>query len=300
MFSLAPLAAGAVVPEQMPSYVEAVSASRGVLCGGFVAYASGDSLVLVAYPQAADPAGPEFARRVDAAVAEALARPQTARLTVLAPLRPSAAPAGAPSTKDMWWALPLPFRNDNGEAPGAKLRNMLRRAARDLETTRDVWSAEHAAVAAGYLRSRVLSPGTRRIFGALRAYAAAPGTLLLSARRRGDGALQAFVLGDLSAFSTAFYMFAFRDPGCPPGGSDLLLAALADEAAAAGHTTLNLGLGINSGITFFKRKWNARPLLPYVETTWSPAGPERRGGLLRRLFGGRGRGDDAGEGMIRG
>ena len=41
---------------------------------------------------------------------------------------------------------------------------------------------------------------------------------------------------------------------------------------------LNLGLGINPGVAFFKRKWNARPWLPYVETSWEfPA----RGRLAR-------------------
>ena len=61
-------------------------------------------------------------------------------------------------------------------------------------------------------------------------------------------------------------------------GQGALLNALLDEAAGRGHMLLNLGLGINPGVAFFKRKWNARPWLPYVETSWEfPA----RGRLAR-------------------
>ncbi len=314
MFHLASVAAGAVVPEQLSAYVEAVSGSRCVMCGDFAACVRGASLVLIAYPTAGEPAyeallhafaaygsvreGPEagglaasvvpdFARRVDAAAAEAAARPGIERITVLAPLRPPSAPLGAVAAADTWWSLGLPFRDAQGRAPGTKLRNMLRRAERDLDIVREIWSPEHAALTGTYLRSRMLAPGTRTLFNALERYAVLPGTVLYAARSRADGALQAFVLGDLSAFSVAFYMFAFRAPCCPPGGSDLLLARLADAAVEAGHTSLNLGLGINNGITFFKRKWNACALLPHVETTWNPARatPARKGGLLRRLFG---------------
>ncbi len=314
MFHPAFAAAGAVVPEQLPGYVQAVSGSRIVMCGDFTACVRDGSLVLIAYPTAAEPdyealirafaahgpvrdgpgagglAGsvvPDFARRVDAAVAEASARPETGRITVLAPLRPAAAPAGATVSADVWWSLSLPFRDAQGRPSGVKLRNMLRRAERELEVVREAWSPEHAALTATYLRGRILAPGTRSLFGALESYAAVPGTVLHAARTRADGVLRAFALGELSAFSVAFYMFAFRAPDCPPGGSDLLLARLADAAVEAGHTSLNLGLGINSGIAFFKRKWNARILLPHVETTWIPArtAPARKGGLLRRLFG---------------
>lgn len=76
-------------------------------------------------------------------------------------------------------------------------------------------------------------------------------------------------VGDYSALSTAFYMFAFRQDDCPPGVSDALLRALADEAERRGQSTLNLGLGIDGGITFFKKKWGAFLAMPHLETSWT-------------------------------
>ena len=77
-------------------------------------------------------------------------------------------------------------------------------------------------------------------------------------------------------------MFCFRRPGiAPPGSTDLLLAALLAEARERGQTRMNLGLEVNAGVGFFKRKWGAAPFLPYVQVSWEPAPPK----LFRRLRG---------------
>jgi hypothetical protein len=92
-------------------------------------------------------------------------------------------------------------------------------------------------------------------------------------------------VGEFSSLHTAFFMFSFRDlRSAPPGGTDLLLSGLLDEAAHRGHRRMNLGLGINEGIRFFKGKWGPVSFLPYVQVTWEPRPP----GLfshLRGLFG---------------
>jgi hypothetical protein len=64
-------------------------------------------------------------------------------------------------------------------------------------------------------------------------------------------------------------MFCFRNTDlAPPGSADLVLSGLLNEALQRGHTRMNLGLGVNAGIRFFKRKWGAEPFLPYVEASW--------------------------------
>jgi hypothetical protein len=108
---------------------------------------------------------------------------------------------------------------------------------------------------------------------------ASAGARLLSARLR-DGRLAAFAVGEFSSLHTAFFIFCFRAPGlAPPGSADLLLAGLLDEARERGQTRMNLGLGVNEGIRFFKRKWGAEPFLPCVEVSWGPRPP----GVLDRL-----------------
>ncbi len=162
-----------------------------------------------------------------------------------------------------------------------KVRNLIRRASRELTVERGhQWGDDHLALVQRYLDERHLEPGTRHVFQHLPHYlAASPGSLVLSGRLA-DGKLAAFVVGDFSAFRTAFFMFCFRDPRlAPPGSTDLLLGGLLEEAYQRGQTLMNLGLGINTGVGFFKRKWGALPFLPYVEVSWAPARP----GLLQRL-----------------
>jgi hypothetical protein len=48
-----------------------------------------------------------------------------------------------------------------------------------------------------------------------------------------------------------------------PGASDLLLHEIIEQARGQGKRFLNMGLGINDGVSFFKKKWGAEPFLPY-------------------------------------
>ena len=116
-----------------------------------------------------------------------------------------------------------------------------------------------------------------------------PDVQLWAARHREDNSLQAFAVGDYASLTTAFYMFAFRRQGAVPGCADALLAGLVSEAEARGHMRFCLGLGIDPGIRFFKRKWHARPALPCLETGWSTRATTSGCGWfarLRRLPGG--------------
>lgn len=183
----------------------------------------------------------------------------------------SPAPPNAPNfpvPQDMFWSIPLPSRA--ALTHGQKLRNMLRRAHQDstINTSRQ-WTTAHAALATHYCQSRPLPAGTRHIFQHLGDYVRdCPDAIVFSAHSRVDNSLLACAIGDFSSMTTAMYMFAFRQPTAPPGTSDALLNALCAEGQARGHSRLNLGLGINTGISFFKHKWQAQPFLPYVESTW--------------------------------
>ena len=266
--ALADLGARALVPEQIPPYVRAVSGRTLKSCEGFAAWTTEDSCTLVAFPSedelAACPLdGEAYAERLERAVACALAMPGLRRITVLSPLIPAAAPEQAVVERDAWWCVKLPH------SPAQKLRNMLRRAEREASISVEEWGPEHDALVDYYLKVRTLAPGTRHIFGRVSRYVRSSSEALLFSARDASGRLLAMAVGDYSALSTAFYMFAFRQDDCPPGVSDALLRALADEAERRGQTTLNLGLGIDGGIAFFKKKWGAFPAMPHLETSWT-------------------------------
>ncbi|MCQ2444572.1 MAG: TraB/GumN family protein, partial [Mailhella sp.] len=266
---LSDLGARAVVPEQIPAYVRAVSGSSLRSCGGFGVWTSGSGdAVLVALPAADElaacpPGGREYAERLERAVMGVLGMPGLRRITVLAPSVPQSAPENAVIERDAWWGFDLPH------TPGQKLRNMLRRAARDVSVAVDAWGPEHAALVDRYLKVRTLAPGTRHIFGRIGGYLDASPEAVLFSARDAEGRLQAFAVADYGAVDTAFYMFAFRREDCPPGASDALLAAIAAGAEERGQTSVNLGLGIDGGIAFFKKKWGAAEIMPHFETSWT-------------------------------
>ena len=100
-------AASAVVPEQSPAYVRAVAGLvPDVSPAGFLQYAAGDDLILVAYDgYGAERSSEAWEEAVAAAAAAAAAR----RITVLGPRRPACAPPEAETGQtDAWWALDLP------------------------------------------------------------------------------------------------------------------------------------------------------------------------------------------------
>jgi hypothetical protein len=271
---LARVTAAAVVPEQVVDYVSAVAGSQPRMFGACVGYQSTGEVVLVGYPLHDPLDSPAMATAVE----EALQAPGLERITVIGPVRPPQAPDKVETAEDNYYALPLPQ-----PPPGPKLRNLLRRAERDVQLVYGRrFEDDHAALVQRYLAERPPADGTRRIFRRLPSYLeASAGSLIVSARRA-DGRLAAFSVGEFAALATAFFMFCFRDSQvAPPGSADLTFSALLKEAQQRGQTRMNLGLGVSDGIRFFKRKWGAEPYLPYVETSWQPASP----GLLSRLRG---------------
>ncbi|MDR0238724.1 MAG: radical SAM protein [Deltaproteobacteria bacterium] len=271
--------AQALVPEQLVSYVAAVSQSHPVLCDGCVAYDYEGQRTLIAYVLGALPDEDAEAAEaaMNAAVKAALAGGGCSALTVLGPARPAAAPPDAAIREDAYAFLALPV-----EKMGQNLRNMLRRGGRECTVAEEQWNNEHAALVRACRDFRQLEAGTRHIYGRIPEYLAASPEAALFAARDASSRLLALAVGDFSSLSTAFYMFAFRRSDCPPGAADVLLHAIVGRAADLGHQHLNLGLGVNKGIAAFKGKWGACLRLPCIQTSWTssvrrrPAAPRTR------------------------
>lgn len=268
--------AKAITPDQLLPYVLAVSGMEYIDVDGLPLYVSDGAGVFAAHQQSG------AAMSLEEAVDKALGAAKLKNITVLAAARPPQAPVDCQCRKDMYWAIDLPYAAKN-----AKLRNMLKRASREigLEATSGdkAWTPDHARLAEAFCRRKkaALDDGSIYIFNNLDKYLSrAPDAILFSAKKK-DGALAACAIGDFSAFSTAFYMFAFRQPDAPPGTADLLLDAIIAEAGKRGMARINLGLGIDSGVEFFKKKWGAAPWLPHVETSWDI----NRKGWFARIFG---------------
>lgn len=271
---LARVTARAVVPEQVISYVMAVGDGRPRWFGSCIGYQSDDHVVLVGYPLH----DPLDRSAMNDAVDQAIATPGVGRITVLGPSRPPQTPPHVRSVEDGYYGLPLP-----PAPPRQKLRNLLRRAGRELTIEKGrALTPDHEAMVKRTLDERSLAFGTRQIYSRLPRYLAASTASLVFSARTEEGRLAAFAIGEFGSLASAFFMFSFRDPDwAPPGSADLTLSALIEEAHARGQRSVNLGLGIHPGIRFFKKKWGAELLFPYVEVTWET---KPRGGLLRDLL----------------
>ena len=69
---------------------------------------------------------------------------------------------------------------------------------------------------------------------------------------------------DLGSADYAFYLFNLRsETRYVPGASDILFFEMVKRAQNSGKKAVNLGLGVNTGIRRFKRKWGGTPFLPY-------------------------------------
>lgn len=248
----------AYVPEHLPHYVTAISRTEPFLLGDFVAHVAGTSLVFVGYPLTGDF---EAGKMLDG-LEQARGRFDAAQVALLAPplLHP---PQGcSPSPTDSYFRLDLA----NLRLP-KKTRNMLARARREATVERGTFGREHQRLVDEFLRAHRLEAAERFIFQRVGEYAKCKSALLFEARTaRGD--LAAFDIAEFGAREYAFYMFNFRARKHNlPGVSDLLLAHIVEHAQAEGKRFLNLGLGINAGIAFFKTKWGATPFLEHVAYT---------------------------------
>ncbi len=270
------VSAEATLPEQVVTYVRAVSGLQPVLIDSCVGYRAEDHMVLVGYPLH----DPMDQAAMSQAVDTALKFPGLQEITVIGSYRPSQAPHSVRSSQDDYYQLPIP-------APPllSKLKSLLRRADRELsiETGQEL-KKDHQHLINRYLSEKTLEIGTRRIFQKIPSYLEASSTCRVVSAWTAQGRLAAFAIGEYASLHTAFFMFCFRDASIAPSGSaDRVFFKLLQEAEKCGQTRMNLGLGIHDGIRFFKRKWNAEPFLPCIETAWKISKPGVMAGVRRFL-----------------
>lgn len=246
--------AHAYVPEHLPHYVTAIARTEPFLIGDFVVHVSRAQLILVGYPL-----DENFdATRMLDVLTRARARFKPRSVSILAPALSATLRDCTPLPPDEYYRLDVTTL-----AIPQKTRNMLTRARREVSTRAGKFGKEHQRLVEEFLRVHRLDDATRAIFERVHEYARCATVVVLEARDAHDN-LIAFDLADFGAAQYAFYMFNFRAMRYNvPGASDLLLAHIIERARAEGKCYVNLGLGIDAGVAFFKRKWGAVPFLKH-------------------------------------
>jgi hypothetical protein len=269
------IATHAYVPEHLPHYVSAIMGSQPFLIGDFVAHVAGARLVFVGYPLSGSATDAQLLETLD----DAKARFRPAVVSLVVPALPAGLSACSPSSPDAYYRLELAQL-----VIPPKTRNMLSRSLREVSASIGHFAAEHQALIEDFLGTHGLDDGTRCIVQRLPEYAKCATALLLEARTP-RGELVAFDVAEFGALHYAFHMFSFRARHHnTPGACDLLLAKIVEHAQAEGKHYLNMGLGINAGVAFFKRKWGAAPFLQHFHCVQECQPQKPWGRLLDLLF----------------
>jgi hypothetical protein len=261
------------VPEHLPDYVSSVTGAEAHLYGGHVLYVKDGTLVLVGYPLAQPFEKEKLGDLLELAVKEFHSK----TVSLLAPSIPPWRKPSSEVTEDSYYRLEIERLNLSG-----KLRNMITRASREVTCDRGrELHEEHLQLIREFSKRPDLEDASRLIFAKVPEYVSHASSSLVWSGKDEKGCLVAFTVAEYGARDYGFYMFNFRAKNREvPGASDLLLHEAIREAARQGKKYVNLGLGINRGVAFFKEKWGATPFLPYAACTYSFTRP-----LLFRALG---------------
>jgi hypothetical protein len=263
----------ACLPEHVPEYVTAVSQTEAFLFGDFLAYAKKGLLILVGYPLAE----PFEAKRMEEALEGAVKDLNPTTVSLMAPSLPASLDKGGHPPSDHY------YRMDLSSVPvSQKLRNMLKRAGRELTVgANSHFDGEHKEMVAAFLKTHPVDEATRFIFQRIDRYLASSTTAAIFDARTSRGELVAFTIAEFKPRDYALYMFNFSSHArYVPGASDILLSRMIEQAKTVGKRYINLGLGINPGVAFFKEKWGGAAFLPHTFCLYHPS----RKGLLEMIL----------------
>ena len=253
------------VPEHLVEYVVAVTGKEPHLIGEYLCYSGPSEVVVVGYPIR----GPFQRESLGICIQKVREAFPRRRIVLLAPELPPVKGLRPRGREDFYFKLEL-----RDLRPKAKVRNMLKRASREIEVlpTREI-SREHMRLLEEFLDSKALGPQAEEVIRGIPKYVSqVDSSILLSAWSR-ERKLVAFTVGHLAGGPWGFYMFNITSPSIRvPGACDLLLYRLISEARERGKRFLNLGLGISKGVSFFKEKWGAWPFVPYKEAEYEEGG----------------------------
>jgi hypothetical protein len=266
----------AYIPEHMTHYVTAISQTEPFLFDDFLAYANNHRLIFVGYPLE----GTFDEKRMGRNLEKAIKRFKPKNIAITAPILPTSFRNCAHPPSDHYYRLDL-----SSISISQKLRNMLKRADRELSVKKNTeFHKEHKQMITEFLKTHPVDEATGFIFNRINEYLlSSPNAWVFDARNKKDE-LVGFDVAEFTPKDYAFYMFNFSsETRYVPGASDLLLSEVIQQAKTTGKRFINLGLGINPGITFFKKKWGGVVFLPYAFCLYEPSRREGMDSLLQKL-----------------
>ena len=146
-----------------------------------------------------------------------------------------------------------------------KLRNIIKRAEREvvINITREIKSI-HKRLIKDFCKRKRISNTYVKMFSKIPNYIKSSRNAYVIEAWKKDK-LIAFTIYENVARKYGFYLFNFtsKKEEYIPGTSDLLFKKCVEIALESGKEYINMGLGINEGVKYFKSKWGAKPTLEY-------------------------------------
>jgi len=247
----------AYVPEHLIHYVSAIKEVEPFLLEAFLFYVGKGQIIFVGYPLG-EPYSEKSLREV---LNRAIRRYKPNEAMLIAPTLSSQIPGFDAVSSDHYYQLDLSTLSIT-----QKLRNMIKRAECEITIKRTrSFNQNHRQLVDDFLNSHPVSKETRSIFEKIKEYVLSSDSVRIYEARTKQDDLVAFDIAEFKPKLYVFYMFNFNSrTHYIPGSSDLLLFNIVMDAKSEQKRYINLGLGINPGITFFKRKWGGNSFLPHV------------------------------------
>lgn len=248
--------AHAYLPEHVTDYGKIMSNGEPYFFDSYLCYKTKTTLIFIGYPLE----GTFDKKNASSILGKALKAFRPEKIAVIAPVAGLYDGAQQDCASDRYYRIKVADR-----VIPQKVRNMLRRASREvsIENT-TILNDEHKRLISLFLDGHKVDNETEHIFRMMPVYVSASKTSCVIEARDVNGRLIAFDVAEFAAEKYAFYMFNVVDYRYNlPGVSDLLLSEIINLAEKKGKDYVNLGLGINSGVSFFKEKWGGEAFLTY-------------------------------------
>lgn len=246
----------AYIPEHLPDYVVSISQSEPFLFDDYIFYFKNSHLIFIGYPLGKIHHKEQTQRILDLIIAQFKAK----SVALIAPFSLVSQEKFLQKSSDFYYQLDL-----SNFMLNSSLKNSIKRALKEVYTEQNkVITEEHIELIDEFIKIHEIDEYTQFIFKKITDYVNSSKTAVVFNARNKKGSLSGFSVADYGANNYAFYMFNFPSRRYyVPGVSDLLLYEIVKVSIDKGKSYINLGLGINNGIEFFKKKWSGKPFLQY-------------------------------------
>ncbi len=250
----------ATVPEHSVNFMRTVSGGAYFVQDDYLCFSADDWLTIIGYPLKGAYKHESFLY----AKQKAVERTHATSCFAIAPDLPPEMQEYI-EEKDIFYTLPthakIPTKLIN---PIAKARQKLR-----VEMS-NTFSTEHRRLWTEFMARVPLKNKVRSLFASTaHVLAGNVADLYLLNAWDEEGHLTASLLLDFAPQKFCAYILgAHSKKHYAPHAADLLFAHMIEIAKEKGKEYIHLGLGVNEGITRFKKKWGGTKALPFVMASW--------------------------------